>query len=746
MLKKTKLIVLTLVFSLVIGINSLSINAQQNPKSSTPNKLEKPSLDLKTNNPKKKIKISNGVVDTEPEIKLDQKEQERFDKCKKEVASKRAKRFKNKPTPCLKLQASDIPSDGHINVEDYNVLWATVAENKDILDNKVNPDIELPLSSFVDLDKVEIQADTNRSSVSSSSTSSVISSSSSVTSSLASSLSSSQISTSSSQNSTISSTSNSSTISSVRSNPVITSSSNSSVDSSKKTSFWENLIFGVRAKAAINDGFRLPYENGVRTKLNQTAFNNDVGGDWGANTHASHWDYAAFDFYGEGSNYKITAAKAGTVVYSADNGGAGFGNHIVISHPDGSYALYAHLNLRKVAVGNTVTRGQYIGNEGTSGGQTSQHLHFETFNRYPCAINNGTYSRVENCFEYKAGAYKSVKGNSYYLASVMAPTFDECANNTSCTNGYPNVAYAWYTSQNSLENTQYVLFRDFNNGNNSIWGFANTTHTGDTSFPNYVPSEWKVAGMGDFNGDGHSDIYWRNSKTGQNVIWEMKNGVVTQDWGVISAVGLEFSVAGIGDFNGDGYADVLWRNTSGQNVIWNYNRNQKIGDSGVFSTVPSEWKVVSVADFNNDGKADIFWRNSKTGQNVIWNMNNASIIQNGSDGLSSVGLEFYVAGLGDFDGDRKKDIFWRNTNGQNVIWNMNNRSIVTSNSVSSVGNDFIVAGLGDFNVDGKADIFWRNQNGQQNVIWNMNNAAILTNTPVGSTGASNTQVKGIFAK
>ena len=30
---------------------------------------------------------------------------------------------------------------------------------------------------------------------------------------------------------------------------------------------------------------------------------------------------------------------------------------------------------------------------------------------------------------------------------------------------------------------------------------------------------WKVVGTGDFNGDGKSDILWRNTSTGENAIW-----------------------------------------------------------------------------------------------------------------------------------------------------------------------------------------------------------------------------------
>jgi hypothetical protein len=39
-----------------------------------------------------------------------------------------------------------------------------------------------------------------------------------------------------------------------------------------------------------------------------------------------------------------------------------------------------------------------------------------------------------------------------------------------------------------------------------------------------------------------------------------------------------------------------------------------------------------VGDFNGDGKADILWRNSSTGQVEIWLMNGATLTGQGSPG------------------------------------------------------------------------------------------------------------------
>jgi serralysin len=55
-----------------------------------------------------------------------------------------------------------------------------------------------------------------------------------------------------------------------------------------------------------------------------------------------------------------------------------------------------------------------------------------------------------------------------------------------------------------------------------------------------VPSSWQIAGVGDFNGDGKSDILWHNSN-GAIAIWDSgvtshtvaAAGVVPNDWHII---------------------------------------------------------------------------------------------------------------------------------------------------------------------------------------------------------------------
>lgn len=75
----------------------------------------------------------------------------------------------------------------------------------------------------------------------------------------------------------------------------------------------------------------------------------------------------------------IYASAAGTVIISSFNTGwnHGYGNYIVISHPNGSQTLYAHMSANLAKVGDQVEQGQLIGKIGMTGKTTGPHVHFE---------------------------------------------------------------------------------------------------------------------------------------------------------------------------------------------------------------------------------------------------------------------------------------------------------------------------------------------------------------------------------
>jgi len=74
----------------------------------------------------------------------------------------------------------------------------------------------------------------------------------------------------------------------------------------------------------------------------------------------------------------VMAAASGQVIISKSGGwNGGYGNYIVISHPNGTQTLYAHLSANLVSAGVYVSQGQTIGLEGQTGKATGPHLHFE---------------------------------------------------------------------------------------------------------------------------------------------------------------------------------------------------------------------------------------------------------------------------------------------------------------------------------------------------------------------------------
>ena len=71
----------------------------------------------------------------------------------------------------------------------------------------------------------------------------------------------------------------------------------------------------------------------------------------------------------------VAAADGGSVITSTYN--SSYGHYIVISHGNGITTLYAHLSVRHVNAGDSVTKGQVIGLVGSTGISTGPHLHFE---------------------------------------------------------------------------------------------------------------------------------------------------------------------------------------------------------------------------------------------------------------------------------------------------------------------------------------------------------------------------------
>jgi hypothetical protein len=158
----------------------------------------------------------------------------------------------------------------------------------------------------------------------------------------------------------------------------------------------------------------------------------------------------------------------------------------------------------------------------------------------------------------------------------------------------------------------------------------------------------------------------------------------------------------------------------------------------------ASFSIAGVGDFDGDGRRDILWR-STSGQLIDWTMNGPVIA--GSADLTSGGAvvrpdaSFGIAAIGDFDGDTRSDILWRSTSGELIDWSMNGSVIASSGDITSNGvavrpdATWHLVETGDFDNNGTADLLWRNDSGAL-AEWLMNGTAItqsLTPTINGTT-------------
>ena len=353
----------------------------------------------------------------------------------------------------------------------------------------------------------------------------------------------------------------------------------------------------------------------------------------------------------------------------------------------------------------------------------------QEFGRYPYAFGYGTAADAGNFYtvmSIRQGTQTGIRVFSNPRVSICAGlpcgVANEEDNARALEQTMPVIASfrtpvggaAWLRGDFDGDGKSDILWRNTSNGVNSIWKAANPATSQAVST---VGQPWVALGAADFDGDHKSDILWRNFSTGANAIWKSGNSATSQ--AVATVTGQAWTIVGAGDFNGDGKADLLWRNVvSGSNAIWL--SGNAATQQPITAVTVQAWTIVGVGDFNADGRSDILWRNTSSGANAIWLSGNAATQQR----IDAVPVQAWtVAGVADFDGDGKADVLWRHLlTGSNAIWKSGNSA--TSQAVTAVASQaWVVVGVGDFDGDHKADILWRNVLSGANTIWKSANSA-----------------------
>jgi len=225
----------------------------------------------------------------------------------------------------------------------------------------------------------------------------------------------------------------------------------------------------------------------------------------------------------------------------------------------------------------------------------------------------------------------------------------------------------------------------------------------------------------DFNRDGHPDLIWltKPGPFGSLSIWSMGGGahgekVLAGFPTTAPPMPAGWRVAGAGDFDGNGYTDLIFESDTGVLGVWAFT-SYPFDPGSVFTyataLTPSRvddpnWQIRAVGDLNHDGHPDLIWQYAPTGQVAFWLMTGTSAIAYIVPNVDAPGGDWEIVGSGDSNCDGELDIFWQQrSTGTLAVWWMNGTSIVDGSLLSASPDPrWHVVAVADLDGDAYSDL------------------------------------------
>ncbi|HEY3831083.1 MAG TPA: VCBS repeat-containing protein [Acidimicrobiia bacterium] len=261
--------------------------------------------------------------------------------------------------------------------------------------------------------------------------------------------------------------------------------------------------------------------------------------------------------------------------------------------------------------------------------------------------------------------------------------------------------------------------------------------------PQFIPQsgggDMYLPGIGDFDGDGKSDIAWlddafndpQNPSKDASIIWYGRsNGfhvasatVPTPPCATIDGqaarpddvirVTISISVCAqmIADFNGDGRPDLLFYRSGSEPDALEYSTGSGF-HAGPAISVSGLYEFPFAGDFNGDGKYDVFWYAPGPAHDYLW-------YGKASGFRASLNIEVngtYESITGDFNGDGTDDIVWYAPGAAHDYLRYGSAQGFRDGPKIGVNGNYEPM-TGDFNGDGKTDILWLSPIGNPSHIW-----------------------------
>ena len=234
--------------------------------------------------------------------------------------------------------------------------------------------------------------------------------------------------------------------------------------------------------------------------------------------------------------------------------------------------------------------------------------------------------------------------------------------------------------------------------------------------------------VGDFDGNGRSDIFWYAPGTAADGLW------LTRSDGA-PPVKLSPTVNGtyvpfVGDFDGNGRDDIFWYGPgSAADGLWLAAGGGSFSASGV--SVGGDYEPL-VGDFDGNGRSDIFWyapAGGATSPEQFWLSRSTGGFAVSARTVAN-GFEPFV---GDFNGDARDDIFWYGPGSRaDAIWfgGTGGSFVSSSRSVGGIYQPLV----GDFDGNGLDDIVWYAAGGTTDWLWSAQTSATFQSRSLAVNG------------
>ncbi len=222
-----------------------------------------------------------------------------------------------------------------------------------------------------------------------------------------------------------------------------------------------------------------------------------------------------------------------------------------------------------------------------------------------------------------------------------------------------------------------------------------------------VNSGIEIIGTGKIYGseDDGKDIFYTDGK--HIGAWNVVEGKVT-GYKTIMNINSTTNVLGLGDFNGDGTTDILLRSTNGDLGFHNCDGSgwQYLKGLG------QEWNISAIGDLNGDGLDDVVLQHDAGFAGTFLTQEDGTVKWANLDTLKD-GIK--IVGTGDFNGDGIDDVLLQKADGWVGAWLVEDGTVTGFMGICKNKNS--IEQIADFNGDGIDDLRIRTDKGDIGVLY-----------------------------